>query len=297
MVRFVLTFCIAVIGFTAASAQQPIPNGDLESWTLYPGQGSFKSYEEPNDGWSSGNGAIHVAPNADPVCEKSTDAQSGIYSAKLTTRKIFGQIASGSMYLGTFKLNLGNPRESARLGVPYTDRPVQFKGYYKYLPSGGDSAMIRATLRKWNGATSDTIGEAKMLVPVMVESWTPFNLVFDYRSEEQPDTIEVVFAASAGGEFFRGDEGSTLYIDNVSVSNEPLTIRPVDRRTPLVNWTSAQSRADVHESLYGQRFQVVDLRAIPVMDGRADANGIDLTGLPHGFYVIVFDKTFLPLIR
>ena len=277
--------------------QQQIPNGNLEEWTHFPGEGMFKSYDEPNGGWSSGNGAIHVAPNADPVCEISTDAHSGAHSAKLTTRRIFTQIASGSLFLGHFELNLSNPRKSARLGMPYTDRPKRFTGYFKYLPAANDSAVLRATLRRWIDTSHVIIGEAKLIVHGRIDEWTSFDLSFVYTSEDSPDTIEVAFAASAGGEFFRGEVGSTLFVDDVKLSNEPVSVTDQPTESPVITWLSDVSCIDINASLLGQHYDVVDIQGCIIASGTATNSRLDMSPLTRGFYVIRFTNSLAHFIR
>ena len=287
---------VFLVATVSVAAQQPIPNGDLESWQLFEGSGAFKDYEEPTGGWASGNGAIHVAPNADPVCEKTTNACSGMYAAKLTTRSIFGQIASGSLYTGRFELNLGNPRQSARLGMPYTDRPMRFTGYYKYLPVGGDSAVIRATFRRWNGANSEVVSEALFKIYTTVDEWTPFELVVPAFTAD-PDTVEVVFAASAGGEFFRGDVGSTLIIDDVAFDNtSSVSAEPGNVWSTMLQWRSESTSLHVDPILTGKSFTLFDYQGCVREHGVA-TEAVHLGHLQPGVYGIRCGEFTLMFMR
>jgi len=279
----VYLFLALALGHAVVSSQTAIPNGDLEEWTHVAGSGNFKDYDEPSEGWSSGNGAIHVAPGADPVCERVEDAAVGQYAAKLTTRRIFGQIASGSLFLGRFELNLANPKESARLGMPCTDVPRMFRGMYKYLPQGGDSAVIRATFRRWNNGQREIVSEAKLTVKVSVDAWTPFELLIP-EPTAPPDTVEVVFASSAGGEFFRGDVGSALFIDNVRFDNQAsVEIREGDRNVTLGQWRSASSLLHVNDLLVGKAYQLVDLNGSVLEEGLC-TQILDMSHLAPGVY-------------
>lgn len=221
----VLLCGVAVLMSAMAAAQQPIPNGGFEEWTLVKGSAVFKDYEEPSMGWASGNGVIHVAAGADPVCEKSTDAHSGTFSAKLTTRSIFGQIASGSVFLGRFALNLANPVASAQRGIPFTGAlPRSFRGWMKYEPTASDSASIYSQLTRWDGSSRQIVASAAIIMKERVASWTPFEIAFTGALMEQADTMIVVAASSAAGEFFRGSVGSTMWIDDVVFDYQPNSV-------------------------------------------------------------------------
>jgi hypothetical protein len=82
-----------------------------------------------------------------------------------------------------------------------------------------DSATLYCVLSRWDAASSKrvTVGEARRVVYEAVQTWTPFSFPIDYLSGDQPDTITVVFAASAGGDMMKGEPGSTLWIDAVHI--------------------------------------------------------------------------------
>ncbi len=230
-----LAVCIAIIVSTCiAVGQQQIPNAGLEEWTLVKGSSGFKDYEEPTQGWTSGNGVIHIAAGADPVCERSTDAHSGAACAKLTTRRIFGQIASGSLYLGLFRLDLANPASSAKRGIPFAGPvPTRFRGWYRYAPAGGDSAAIYAMFTKWDGSRRVILGEARLSIANATPTWTSFDVAVPSLAEA-PDSMSVVAASSAGGENFRGDAGSTLWVDDLAFSWEAVSVAGSDEPPAVI---------------------------------------------------------------
>lgn len=256
--RFVIAVVVSIVMFGMVSAQQQVPNGGLETWTLVPGSGTFKDYEEPNDGWTSGNGVIHVAPGTDPVCEKTTEAHSGQFAAKLTTRSIFGQIAFGSMFLGVFKLNLANPVSSARRGIPFAGPvPSHFRGFYRYQPVGTDSGAVYAMFTRWNGNARVVIHEARISIKSATTNWTEFDVIIPLF-DEAPDSMSVVAASSADGENFKGSVGSTLWVDDLSFS-----------------W----STSDVHESATPEAIIVSGTTAtIPNAERVRSVQAVDLTG-------------------
>ena len=295
--KILVTAALIVFFAGASHSQTPIPNGDFEEWTSHPGQGLFKEYEEPSGVWSSGNGVVHVAPGSDPVCEKTEDAVSGTYAVKLTTRQIFGQMASGSLYTGRFELNLQNPRESARLGMPYTDRPLRFKGYYKYFPAGGDSGVVRTALRKWDGQESKIIGQAIVGIYSEVPEWTSFDVAVTYFSQETPDTVEVVFASSKGGGDFRGDVGSTLFVDAVEFTNDAVSVQEEDRSTPVVWWNESEGRIVFAGSPMNESYTISDVDGRIVQSGVLTGRSVDLGFLSKGVYIFSTGNMVLKFMR
>jgi len=283
---------------------QQLPNCDFEEWTLVKGSGAYKDYEEPSGGvWSSGNGVIHVAAGAQPVLEKTTDAHRGAFAAKLTTRKVFGQVASGSLFTGSFSLNLAKPVESARLGVPFitnpiTPKPTAFRGWFKYLPAGNDSSSLYARLWRWNDITRsrELIAQAYLTQRNAVTEWTEFNVpFFVFNPLANTDTIALVFSSSAGGGNFKGDEGSILYVDDVSLSYDAVSVRE-DGQGGKEEWCRVASTADGFEMsvLHGslERVVVTDLRGCVVVDRVCgSASSTSVNDVVPGPYIIALYGT------
>jgi hypothetical protein len=195
-----------------------LPNMNMEDWITYP------NYESPSpEGvWTSANKVVDLLPGIYPVLLfKTTDSYSGTYAAMARTDSAsMMPLLTGSLSTGVFEVNLSNPLQSMITGVPYKSKPLRFQGYYKYISVGGDSCEIRTTLSKWNTETKhrDVIGQAIMRDTNVVSNYTYFDLPIVYFiTGMEPDTIDMVFAASAGGEYFKGKIGSTLTVDDFTL--------------------------------------------------------------------------------
>lgn len=105
---------IALLLTVSSLGAQQVPNGSFEEWITTEGSGQYKTYEEPAGGWSSGNGAIHIAAGSNPVCEKTTDAHSGSYAAKLVTQKNFWSGCVGKSVYGYVPAKSGQPRRKCK---------------------------------------------------------------------------------------------------------------------------------------------------------------------------------------
>lgn len=286
--KFLLCLYFASTWGASTYAQTPLLNGDFETWTLTKGSGNFKDYEEPSNGWSSGNGVIHVAPNTNPVVTKSTDAVQGMYSAKLITQSIFGQIAAGSLFIGHFKLNLVDFAKSAVLGAPFTDKPVRFRGHYKYIPVKSDSATLYARLTKWSGSNQVVVGEAIVTEYNAVPGWTSFSIPFEYYSGVTPDSIRVVLASSAGGENFKGEMGSTLFVDAVELDYTPTSVQDYWPSTPNIGLRLRAGTLEIQQST-ADKSVVRIVNACGVLVKELVVNSgfeyVDCTQFPTGVYV------------
>ena len=176
----------------------------------------------------------------------------------LTTRDTgpFGRmankrLAAGNMYLGTFdiRIAMSDHLHATRFGVPFTDRPERFTGYYTYEPGPTvqdidgnpiagrtDSANVYAVFYRNHDVAGneavlygDNVLSSELIVAVAnmgyvtpTTVWTPWDVKFEYREEIDEQLLEnrgyslaIVFSSSGAGGSFTGAIGSRLCVDMV----------------------------------------------------------------------------------
>ncbi len=216
----VIFFIFVFWGFEA-TGQNTLPNGSLEQWR----RSANNRYDEPSDGiWATPNKALDFAlPGNIPVApvQKVDDAQDGQWAVLLYTSQIFGILMPGTLFTGKFNLSVSNPDpvSAIQLGTPFDFRPSSFTGYFKYKPVLGDSCLMYALLTRHNAqsGSTDTVGIAEQIIRQEVPEYTSFDLPFEYRSTDKPDSIRVVFTSSANGNNLKGQTGSRMWVDNVAL--------------------------------------------------------------------------------
>lgn len=203
--------------------------------------------------WACGNQAYNFLTGkqddytAFPTQPTAT-AASGKRAAKLVTRltgQIDKPIAAGNLFIGQFDCSLYEPRESTQFGLPFTRKPLRFRGMYHYR-SGGltrtsgvedccrmQAVLYRtdATVTHLNGFTIKTspnvVARAELRERVTAtpgDGFVPFDLEFVYTSEPDPALLErggynlaIIFSSSLNGDVYDGAEGSTLLVDDVEI--------------------------------------------------------------------------------
>ncbi|MCX6244014.1 MAG: PCMD domain-containing protein [Bacteroidetes bacterium] len=208
MKHFFLLFAFSSILLIPAMAQTPVPNGDFETWV------TTGSYQNPQY-WDSPNAAIAIAlPFGTKVVTKSTDHESGSYSARIESKQLTfpSVVVPGALTLGTFTIDIFTQTFSLDGGVPINDVPTHLKGFFKYIPKGGDSCAIGIGLSKWNGISRDSIGVGAFSTHDTVNVWTPFSAWIDYLETVTPDTFNIVAISSADS---LPAPGTVLFIDNL----------------------------------------------------------------------------------
>ena len=283
-----ITLLIVVLFTTVIYAQEQIVNSDFEDWVMYEGSLGFPDYENPNPVgiWATANKSSHLTLGVIPMTTKTTDCVSGNYALQMTSQKIFGLLASGSCWIGTFDIDGYAPITT--FGIPYTDKPNYFKGYYKYIPVEGDSCSFYALLSKWNGSSRDTIAFASYESSTIVSEYEAFSLPFDYHSELNPDSMTIVFASSAAGEDYLGQVGSTLFIDKISLSLTS-SVNTINQDIISVSPNPTNGLVKVYRNIQSKsQYVILNESGVSVKNGilNSKLDYIDLKDLSNGIYFI-----------
>ncbi|MFH1004060.1 MAG: T9SS type A sorting domain-containing protein [Bacteroidota bacterium] len=183
--------------------------------------------EQPN-GWITGN--ILVGPffpgNTQSVFKAvAPDVHGGTYAMQITTVDVvtnpdatsipdpYGLAIAGAV---TFV-----PSLSLKPGFPYTSRPATAEFWYKYAPSGADTAGFLMWLTKWNGTRRDTVATGYWETNSSASAYTLNSVTLFYNPllpYTLPDTAGVNFSATGIGCMTCGNVGSTLWIDDIVFS-------------------------------------------------------------------------------
>ncbi len=284
----ILFLCLCSI---QAIAQTNVPNLNFEDWVL----SASTRFEDPTPitTWATPNYAMDLILGnpSTSIVQKSTDAHGGSFAALMKSRTIVGNFVGATLFTGY--LNTTSPfAPIPMLGIPFTGRPVAMKGWYKYTPVGGDSSSIYIKLTKWNTTTNtrEQIGYIEKRDYTAVNAYTSFDMPINYSSNAIPDSIIIVFSASAGAEQGVGQVGSSLWIDDVVLDyganaiNEKTTTNAITcYPNPCTNALYIQTTlTDVEYRLSAFTGQVVLTSKKP---------SLSLADLPLGLYSLqVIDK-------
>lgn len=234
----------SVLSFTTEPYEE-IPNLNLDTWTQ-DGKNWFanavaNAYEGEGAYWATGNEGVtsFLAGSNDPITVRTDDAVSG-YAAEMHTITGITLVgaASGNLFIGKYKTNMGEPSASVTFGRPYTGaRPTKLSGYYKYTPKpiSNDGSVpgnlvndeCNIYVRLWDSEGNE-IGFGEFVGKEQVDTYTPFEFNINYSDpKKRPATITIVATSSHYGGEFSGAKvvgqvgaGSTLWVDEFSLSYE-----------------------------------------------------------------------------
>lgn len=213
--------------------------------------------------WSSGNfGFMIIAGNASAEDYPTSQAEDGYVGkcAKLVTRStgplglsMKTPLAAGNLFVGDFRIDIGNPAKSTRFGIPFYKVPLRLSGYYKYkagakytnqnLEEQADkkdifdiyAVMYEVTsgVPYLDGTNIKTHENIVMMAQVEerkeTDEWTHFSAVFKPVNGKSIDAVKlregkynlaIVMSSSEGGADFKGAIGSTLYVDEMNLYYE-----------------------------------------------------------------------------
>lgn len=205
----IFTFIIASFVATSMFAQQPL-NASFENWSAGP-------VGELPDGWDGLNMDIGFGITVETVTKSDIAPQDGIFSTILTTvdNSIAG-VLPGIITLGTIDL----AGQTINGGMPYTERPDQLTGYYKFAPAGGDTALVGLAFY----SAGDTIAEVGIEITAGATEWTAFSIDITYTSGANPDTLNIICMSTSNE---NPNEGTILEIDNLELVGGTLGVNEI----------------------------------------------------------------------
>lgn len=271
---------------TNAIAQTTLPNLDFESWV----QSASGRYEDPTPTtiWATPNYAMDLIlgnPSTSLV-QKSTDAHGGSFAALMKSRSIVGNFAGATLFTGF--LNTTSPFSPVPyLGMPFTGRPIALKGWYKYAPVNGDSSSIYIKLTKWNTTTNtrNVVGFVEKRDYSAVAAYTPFTLNINYSSTDIPDSVTLVFSASAGAEQSVGQVGSLLWIDDVVLDYGANAVGEVTSALSIQCYPNpCTDRLNILSPIENLTYTLFTIYGQAIMS--TDNNYFNTETLPKGLYVV-----------
>ena len=235
------------------SATPQLENAGLDDWYTPAG----KNYQEPGKDessiWVSGNAGVVTLGQANV---KPLTIQGSDLGAEMITRDLGGlaqlvgqRMAAGSIFTGRFVLDISNPLNSTKFGVPFAGKPVSVTLSYKYVPgtpylngkgqtlNKTDSCDIYVLLENRSGNTikrvattwyrdGKTQDQFKDITLTLTYGPLPSNLpLYMFPTNGQFGTasddvthISFVAASSAYGALFEGGTNSNLVINNIRLN-------------------------------------------------------------------------------
>lgn len=218
--------------------------------------------------WSSSNVGVAMyqqfkTPDLYPV-HSVTNAYGGKNAAEMRTQKGPGKIfdslvipvVAGSLFTGTMNLlnAMKDPLTATQFGLPFSEKPIRFKGYYKYKVGEGkyiypegkqphsekDFCAVYSVFYKVDEETKvldgtnilthkNIVAIAKLndRNPTPGDDFQSFDIAFDYsKSDHVVDfdkndyKLAIVFSSSFYGDYYEGVPGSTLVVDDVEIEIE-----------------------------------------------------------------------------
>ena len=171
-------------------------NGDFENWQTL-------TFDELTD-WNTSRSA-----------EKTTDRHSGQFAASVKTELNDGNnVEAGILSNAKWMSNGSNGQYQGR---PYTLTKDTLVGWYKYIPVGADSASVNISLTN----SGMPVGGVNATLPP-ASTYTYFSIPF---TGTLPDSIGV-WLSSANGNPALANIGSELFVDDVYLKSQLLTLTP-----------------------------------------------------------------------
>lgn len=235
--------------------QVVIPNLNFDSW-VKDGKHWYANASMDSKFWDSGNKGANSLNEVNPTRPEESDVKNG-KAARLGSTTAAGQFAAGSLFSGSFGSASVIPL-GAKLdfGQPFTGRPAQLKGWFKYNPGtithtkvdgvnkgDRDKCSIYIALADWSAPFAVSTGENKFVdlnasdiiaygelsedkisPEGGMASYEEFTIDIKYRDlKRKPTYVLVVCSSSKYGDYFTGSTSSVLLLDEFElIYGEPV---------------------------------------------------------------------------
>lgn len=207
--KTLITTFLLMLAMAGFSQNQPLINGVETFGNWVPNTaGELPQY------WDGFNREIIM--NGVPVgvvttiTKDSADPKDSDFSVRLVSTSVMGGAAvPGMLTAGKMDIDFMNQTGDISGGIPYTQRPARFKGWYKYNPSGNDTALIAI----WIKHDTLEIGGGEVKISNTTSGWTEFTVDINYSNNMTPDTINILFSSSSQRN--NVPVGSALDIDHI----------------------------------------------------------------------------------
>lgn len=252
------------ISFTGAGITQQLANSNFDSWT------TETSYGFVN--WTSFNEEV----------TRTTQKYKGEAAAYIPV------VDYGDGFVFGGSLGLGEPNtNSGRQAIPYTKTDDTLSFYYKFNSVGGDSATVLVGFSKEGNPIG---GDIKYLEPTSTYQLVTIPL----NAAIAPDSLILLFSV-AQSQINKADVGSELFIDEVTLTSEPLN-------TGLLNWTKTAADAKVYPNPMNNEvfvwvggfknveYSIADITGKQLLNGNVSNNPINVSELHSGIYFITLSS-------
>lgn len=189
------------VDFGGRFITEHLPYGDFDNWTPTEIHHAM--------GWKSEGRYV----------DWTSDTPYGQHAVKLTS---YGD-PDGHVHSSTLRTGDLNDSGEWLGGLPYSELVDTLKGYYKYHSDGQDAGCLSLEMLSGNLSLG---GAFYQFYPT--ENWTYFEVPLHLNAE--PDTLRLQLMSSA----YPYDEatlGSTLFIDNLQLTSQPMAIGSMDVAT------------------------------------------------------------------
>jgi len=239
-------------------------------------------------------------PNNRPLNYNTIDTV-GMHSAFKTTDKFSGNYALKVMSLDTMLFGIYNVKfpgvatfgrihldGTVDKGIPFTEKPDNLRGYYKYLPTNTDTMNVIVYFWKYNAVLQkkDTLGGAVLDTSATISTYTYFDLPikWDSNSTETPDSMNIVLLSST----YVIQNHSSAFFDEFSFYYSPTGwAQPLDEILNDVYPNPVQDVLNLNNDTDSEVF-IYSLTGKLIMNRKlAEPNYLlDVSLLPHGAYIL-----------
>jgi hypothetical protein len=293
-----ITLLFAIVALSISSSAQVL-NPGFETWV--PNNETTTTYQMPQH-WVTGDIFItllnEIFGNPGYTVHSVTQtgaSHSGNYAVQIGVDvSSYGDTVGGIIFYCDSATRMVSSifGDGTTPGFPYSSRPANLTGWYKWNRIGNDTASVVVIMTKWNTTTQsrDTVVDVEnFYITTAMSAWTNFSVPLPYLLNVYPDTIFMALGNASGiphpGSVFTVDDlaltGSVpIGINEAGTTDAAVFIAP----NPFTEQATLTIKNNFVSAATFEMYDVLGNKVRQLGDLSGSSFTIDREGLPAGIY-------------
>jgi len=259
-----------------ATAQEQLLNASFETWET----NDLFETDELKNWWGSSISCTGQGTLEDPsICEsttiKTTDAYAGTYAAKLINIESNDEdnpISEGKLLYYDEDLN----------EYPFTSKPTNFTGYYKFNNAGAD--VIKITLVLYGTSTSDFVAYEQLELKESKTAYTKFTIPITYLSSTQPQHVLVSLTFNNNPSL-----SSNFTLDNLLFTYPATAIHASTPSSAGIQFYPNPGKNEIHFEKPVSNISINTSNGQRILNHTSETSELNIESLQKGIYIISYE--------
>lgn len=225
------------------------------------------------------------------------ESNNGMYAIEMKN-EVMPVCSMGNMWPNGFTTATFDAFVPDGIALPYTERPEFLHFYHKFMPVGQDTAIAKISLFTWdeeNGSLETLVASSSYYINTPSNVYTEITVPIEYYTNDTPEYIQVIFSSNAHQVDFpddasihgvTGNIGTTLIVDDISLSGGNLAIEEVDSLSIIIYPNPTKNTININTNTIINAIKIYDVLGKLVLEQQNNLQVINVSKLSSGLLFV-----------